>query len=236
MIDTLLIFAAGFGKRMGAITQEIPKSLIKINGKPILYYVLESALRSNFKQIIINTHYKAEQINAAVSAFNNSTDTRIILLHEPIMLETGGAVKNALKYLDQDIVATAFSDTIVDSSRDYFVDMQEAWDPQKMDILFLLHEVEKAVGYTGAGDFDLLGEGQVYKPEGAKSFEYMNAGSLILKPSLIAANPKNTFSLAEHYHGDRLYGIVNQGDWYHVSCPEDITETEKHLSKNAFSN
>jgi len=230
MINTALIFAAGFGKRMGHITQEIPKSLIKIHGKPILYYALESVLRGGFKQVIINTHYLYEQINAAVAAFNNPTDTKIILLHEPVILETGGAVKNALKYIDQDIVATINSDTIIESEHDFFADMRAAWDPQKMDILFLLHDIKKAVGYTGRGDFDLLDTGRVYKPALAKVFKYMNAGSHILKTSIIEANPRDVFSLGEYYGGDRLYGIVNQGNWYHVSCPEDISETEKHLA------
>jgi MurNAc alpha-1-phosphate uridylyltransferase len=231
MIDTALIFAAGFGKRMGAITQEIPKSLVKIHGKPILYYTLESVLRGSFKQIIINTHYKADQIKAAVAAFNNPTDTKIILLHEPVILETGGAVKNALKYIDQDMVATINSDTIIDSKRNFFGDMQTAWDPERMDFMLLLHEVGKAIGYTGGGDFDLLDTGRIYKPEGARQFKYMNAGSHILKPSIIKANPKDVFSLGDYYNGDRLYGIVNEGNWYHVSCPEDIAATEQHLLK-----
>ncbi len=232
MINTALIFAAGFGKRMGAITQEIPKSLVKIHGKPILYYTLESVLRGGFKQVIINTHYKAEQINAAVAAFNNPTDTKIILLHEPVILETGGAVKNALKYIDQDMVATINSDTIIDSKRDFFADMQAAWRPDEMDSLLLLHEVDKAIGYTGGGDFDLLDTGRIYKPQGATQFKYMNAGSHILKPSIIANNPQDIFSLADYYNGDMLYGIVNQGNWYHVSCPEDIVATERHLLRN----
>lgn len=232
MINTALIFAAGFGKRMGAITQEIPKSLIKIHGKPILYYTLESVLRGNFKQIIINTHYKAEQINAAIKAFNNTTDTKIILLHEPIILETGGAVKNALKYIDQDIVATINSDTIVDSRRNFFADLEASWNPDKMDFMFLLHEVDKAVGYTGIGDFNLLDTGRLlYRPQGSTRFKYMNAGSHILKTSIIEANPSDIFSLADYYKGDRLYGIVNEGNWYHVSCPEDIIATERHLLK-----
>lgn len=230
MINTALIFAAGFGKRMGAITQEIPKSLIKIHNKPILYYTLESVLRGGFKQIIINTHYKAEQINAAVNAFNNPTDTKIILLHEPTILETGGAVKNALKYLDQDIVATINSDTIIDSKRDFFADMQAAWDSDKMDFMLLLHEVDKAIGYTGNGDFELLEIGRIHRPQDMKQYKYMNAGALLLKPSIIGGNAKDVFSLGEYYNGDRLYGIVNQGNWYHVSRPDDIIATEQHLS------
>lgn len=231
MINTALIFAAGFGKRMGAITQEIPKSLVKIHEKPILYYTLESVLRGGFKQVIINTHYKSEQINAAVAAFNNPTDTKIILLHEPVILETGGAVKNTLKYIDQDMVATINSDTIIDSKCNFFADMQASWNPDKMDFMLLLHEVDKAVGYTGGGDFDLLDTGRIHKPQGATQLKYMNAGSHILKPSIIEANPKDVFSLADYYNGDRLYGIVNEGNWYHVSCPEDIIATEQSLPR-----
>src|SRR6202042_3368646 len=100
------------------------------------------------------------------------------------------------------MVVTINSDTIIDSKRDFFADMQTAWKPSEMDFLLLLHEVDKAIGYTGGGNFDLLDSGRIYKLAGATQFKYMNAGSHVLKPSIIEANPKDVFSLADYYHGD----------------------------------
>ena len=57
IVDTIIIFAAGKGTRMYPLTTQTPKSLIKINNKPILEWVLDFTKNYNFKKIIINTHY-----------------------------------------------------------------------------------------------------------------------------------------------------------------------------------
>ena len=54
-INEAMIFAAGFGKRMFPFTKEIPKPLLKINGKPIIFYIIEDLINLNFKNIV-KTH------------------------------------------------------------------------------------------------------------------------------------------------------------------------------------
>lgn len=114
-MKTLMIFAAGFGTRMKHLTEDMPKPLVKVNGKPILYYNLDAAIRHGFKHIIINSHYKADQIKAAVDHFiaTHPDCPKITLLYEDPILETGGAVKNALALIDADYITTINSDVII---------------------------------------------------------------------------------------------------------------------------
>ena len=45
-----VIMAGGLGKRLGAITKNVPKPVIKINGKPFLYYLLQNLQRQKFEK------------------------------------------------------------------------------------------------------------------------------------------------------------------------------------------
>jgi N-acetyl-alpha-D-muramate 1-phosphate uridylyltransferase len=232
-MNTLMIFAAGFGTRMRHLTEDMPKSLVKINGKPILYYTLEAALRHGFDHIIINSHYKADQIKAAVDAFIDShpNSPRITILYEDPILETGGGVKNALSLIDSDHITTINSDIIIHSERDFFSKLEESWDPKIMDFLILIHQTNKALGYTGKGDFEMDQAGKLtLRPAKLDHYQYMHAGAQIFKTSLVANHPKAIFSLNEFYQGDyNLYGALNDGLWCHLSCPEDLPIIEKAL-------
>ena len=48
-INEAMIFAAGFGKRMRPLTKKYQKPLLKVNGKPIIFYIIEDLINLNFK-------------------------------------------------------------------------------------------------------------------------------------------------------------------------------------------
>ena len=59
---SVMILAAGYGKRLRPITEKIPKPLVKIAGKTLLQNVLDHVLKLNCEKIIINTHYHHKKI------------------------------------------------------------------------------------------------------------------------------------------------------------------------------
>lgn len=61
-IRTAVILCGGKGTRLGKITQKIPKSLVKIKGKPIIWYILNMLKKNNFTNFILPTGYKEIQI------------------------------------------------------------------------------------------------------------------------------------------------------------------------------
>lgn len=61
-----LLLAAGFGNRLKPITDYMPKCLVPINGKPLLAYWIENLVAAGVQEILINLHYKADQVQAFV--------------------------------------------------------------------------------------------------------------------------------------------------------------------------
>ena len=94
----LMILAAGYGKRMKNLTESKPKPLLKINNKELLRHNIDFFLTLGCKKIVINTHYLHNQIKTFIKKYYS--DNNIQLIYEPILLNTGGGIKNALSFLE----------------------------------------------------------------------------------------------------------------------------------------
>lgn len=94
-----MIFAAGMGTRLKPLTDTTPKALIPINGKPMLEHVILKLKEAGFHQIVINIHHFGQQIIDFLAA-NNNFGLQIHLSDErDYLLDTGGGIKHAEKFL-----------------------------------------------------------------------------------------------------------------------------------------
>jgi len=75
MINKIVISVAGKGTRMGDLTKDIPKSLLKVKGKPFLYYLLENIKKAGFSEIIVVTGYKSEKVEKFLKDYDSSIQT-----------------------------------------------------------------------------------------------------------------------------------------------------------------
>lgn len=62
--NPVFLMAGGFGRRLRPYTDDCPKPLLEIGGKPILETIIESFVKSGFRQFFIAVHYKADRIKA----------------------------------------------------------------------------------------------------------------------------------------------------------------------------
>ncbi len=109
---SIFILSAGFGERLRPITMHIPKPLLPILGKPILQLIIEKVSKLNPNQILINLHYKREMIEEWL--LSSVSKSKTIILHEDKILGTGGALKNAEKFLERKPFVVYNSDVLSD--------------------------------------------------------------------------------------------------------------------------
>ena len=89
-----MILAAGLGTRLGALTQDKPKALVALNGKPLLQHCIENLIANGFYHIVINVHHFGEQIIDFVT--HNKFDAVIQISDERNQLmDTGGGIIQA---------------------------------------------------------------------------------------------------------------------------------------------
>jgi NDP-sugar pyrophosphorylase family protein len=96
-----MILAAGLGSRLKPITDTIPKALISIAGKPILFYLIDKLKSAGVNGIIINVHHHAPKVIRYIED-NNNFDIRIEISREKDLLDTGGGLKKAAWFFDDD--------------------------------------------------------------------------------------------------------------------------------------
>ncbi len=99
MIKQAVILAGGLGTRLRTVIKEVPKPMADIEGKPFLEYLLSFASAQGIKEVIISCGYKHEIIkNYFKSRFRG---LKIYYSIESEPLGTGGAIKKALKFINE---------------------------------------------------------------------------------------------------------------------------------------
>ena len=231
--DSAIILAAGRGERMLPLTERIPKPMLIISGSTILDRAIGHLFKTGIKKIVINTCHLASNIEEHITALN---DSRLLLSSEKDPLETGGGVKKALPLLGKEAFYVINGDSVwVDGMKSPLLRLAESWNPEIMDVLLMLAPMSVVNNFHGLGDFtmDQLGRLSRRLEKNVAPFSYM--GISIINPAIFTDAPDGAFSLNWAYDqaikSNRLYGVVHDGLWYHISTPTDL-----ELARNRFIN
>jgi N-acetyl-alpha-D-muramate 1-phosphate uridylyltransferase len=220
----LMVFAAGFGTRMGVLTTDRPKPLIPVAGKPLIDHALEVGLNAGVTRTVVNTHYRADQMATHLAGRG------IEISHEPEILETGGGLKAALPLLGGGPVAILNSDGIWTGANPLQT-LATAWDGERMEALLLLLPLQKTRAHGPKGDFRVDADGRLSRGAGGEDHVYI--GAQILKPDRLRAIPEDVFSLNRAWDqmiaAGTAFGVLHPGDWCDVGHPEGIAEAERLL-------
>lgn len=105
-----MIFAAGLGTRLKPLTDTLPKALVPVCGKPLLEHVARKLLASGVNEAVVNIHYFADKIEEWIASQDWIVGERVALEEGKMLfeisdergalLETGGAVLHARRYLE----------------------------------------------------------------------------------------------------------------------------------------
>jgi MurNAc alpha-1-phosphate uridylyltransferase len=114
-----VILAAGFGRRLLPLTKDIPKPLLKVRGKNLIDYHIESLSKAGIGKIIINTHYLPELIEDHVSEKYQGLD--IQFSREDKILGTGGGLKQAASLLNDDPILVINTDNFLEEDYKKFI-------------------------------------------------------------------------------------------------------------------
>lgn len=222
--DAIMLFAAGFGTRMGTLTRETPKPLLRVAGHTLLDHTLTLAQGISPRAVAVNTHYHPEKIERHLSG----TGVRISL-EAPEILETGGGLRHALPLLGEGPVFTSNTDAVWRGPNPFKL-LQASWNPEHMDALLLCLPKDNALGHKGAGDFVLDTAGRATRGPGV-----VYSGVQILKTDGLAAIPQKSFSLNllwdKMLKTNRLHALLYPGQWCDVGSPDGLRLAESLLAQ-----
>ncbi len=226
-----MVLAAGLGKRLRPVTDTLPKPLIAVGGHSLLDWSIAHLADAGIETVVLNLHHLGPMIEAHLA---DQTDPAILYSHEESLLDTGGGITKALPMLGDDSFFAANGDSLwLNGPHSALERMIETWDDARMDGLLMLHSTVEAYGYTGPGDFCVEPGGELTRrPENDVS-PYAYTGVQILHPRLFEGATAEPFSLNRLYDKaiaeNRLFGMVHDGEWFHVGTPEGLAEAEAYM-------
>ena len=225
--EAVMIFAAGRGTRMGALTRDRPKPLIEVAGKPLIAHALAQAEACDaVRRVVVNAHYHADKLIAALAAWPD-----VQVAREAELLDTGGGLQAALPLLGDGPVYTLNADAVW-TGPGALTTLAAAWDPARMEGVMLLVPPERMHGDTRPGDFDLDRAGRL-RPGG----HYRYTGAQILRTDRLRGFAPGQFSLWRLWQpmleAGTLFGVIHPGAWCDVGHPAGIDAAEAMLEAAA---
>ena len=215
-----LILTGGLGKRLRPITDYVPKPLVPINNVPIIEWQIRYFKKFGIKEFVICSGYKNEQIRNYLEAKNN-LEAKIHYSVEKTPLGTGGAIKNASRFIEEQNFFVINGDVITDL------------DPR------LLQTKPNSVAViplrTAFGIVDIIHDKISQFHEKPKIPDYwMNAGMYYLSKEIIKHLPNkgnienSTFPI---YATKGRLSAVKYTDtlWHSIDSHKDIEECAKNI-------
>jgi dTDP-glucose pyrophosphorylase len=244
-----VILAAGKGTRMGQLTQELPKPMLYVKGKPILQHILEGLLQAGVRDFFIVTGFRAEVIE---NYFGNGAKWKAAIHYgrQATQDGTGKAPEVAKEFVGKDDFFLTYGDILVrpqtyqdmlarygERSFSGLVTCTGSQDVTKGAILFfdkgfcLRRLIEKP---SPAQLDELRRSGEL--PPG--SIAWYNAGIYMFKPVVfeftarLQKSPRGEYELTDAITGlaetgHRLAGLEIQGRWVDVRDPETLAGLER---------
>jgi glucose-1-phosphate cytidylyltransferase len=113
-MPSVVILCGGRGTRLQEHTQSIPKPLVEIGGRPILWHVLQIYLAQGFRRFLMLTGYRGEQVEAFVDAHTWPSDAELRCLETGLDTPTGGRVLRAAEALRGEPFCATYADGVAD--------------------------------------------------------------------------------------------------------------------------
>lgn len=229
------VMAAGYGKRLGALGEEIPKPLLPLGGVPLIGFALEKLAAVGVSEVAVNLHHGAEKIRSALGDYAH--DVYIQYFHETEILGTAGGLKNAEVYLcekDEPFF-------VINADAPCGADLKAALaHHQQGDFLatLILRRSPEAPKY-GVLEFDEIGRLQKFlhasapgMPKGALE-QAMFTGLSIMSPEMLSHIPAGVESdISTQIYPQLIENNARIGAFLSDSYWMDVGTTSRYLQAN----
>ena len=218
-----MLFAAGLGTRMGALTADRPKPLIEVAGRPLIAHALALGREAGVARIVANVHHRAEMLRPWLAREGVAVSDESAGL-----LDTGGGLAAARPLLGPGPVFTLNADAAWRGPNPLDL-LAAAWAPERMGALLLCVPPERAWAHRGRGDFALGKDGRL-----SRGGPLVYSGAQIIDTDVLQGVAEAVFSLNAAWDRlapeGRLRGIAYPGAWCDVGRPEGVAEAERMLA------
>ena len=229
LITQAFVLGAGLGTRLRPLTHELPKPIVPIFQKPLITFAFDHLIDSGIEKFIVNTHRQPEAF-ASVFPENKYRGLPLEFVNEPVLLETGGGIKNVERQLGRDPFITYSGDVLTDLPMERLIKQHR---DLKNDVTLVLRR-------TGLGSQIALREDRVVDIGNHRGVpgDYDFANIALWNMSIFKRLPpgqKISFIpvLANWIsEGGKIGGVViDEGKWFNIGSRADYLEVHRIISQ-----
>jgi glucose-1-phosphate cytidylyltransferase len=244
----VVILAGGYGTRLSEETSLVPKPLIEIAGKPLLWYIMKTYAYWGFNDFVIAAGYKSEKIKSYFASLSmasddfkvdvstgkvetlkkNAPDWKVTVVDTGIDTMTGGRIKRAAEYIKDDTFMLTYGDGVSDINIKKLLDFHNKHG--KMATL-------TAVRMPRFGILEMDGDLVTsFQEKRLERSPFINGGYMVLSKKVLKyiegdEMPFETFPLQQLSEDGELCAYKYEGFWKCVDTLKDKKDLEKILEK-----
>ncbi len=230
-VTKAVVLAAGKGTRMGALTEDLPKPMLPVKGKPLLEHILDRLGQAGVRECGLITGYRHEVIEQHFAHY----PMRLEFIHQQTINGTAGAAKLARGFAANDPFLLTYGDIWCEPD-DYRGVMQPIETEPETEATLAVKYVEDP--FQGAAVYvrDGFIEKIVEKPRrGTSTTNWNSAGIYCFRPRVFEEIDRVRLSVRGEYEltdaieqmidaGRRLRAVEIKGTWRDIGRPEDLSE------------
>lgn len=224
-----MILCGGLGTRLRSVTGDTPKVMAEVQGEPFLDFLIRYLVKQGAARIILCAGYKAEALAAHYKQKFKGVSLEMSI--EPSPLGTGGALKNAERYVKSDTVFGLNGDCFTPLS---YADMYAAYIGRGADMMLAGVKVE------GNKDFGTIVTNEKEEITAfrekfeTKEVQYISAGIYCFARALFSKMPEGKFSIEYDFFprmiGHNFYAYKADAPFIDIGTPERFEWAKKNLS------
>ena len=228
------VLGAGLGTRLRPLTDWLPKPMVPVFHRPLITYAFDHLRTAGANEFVVNTHHCPE---AYVRYFQEGSykNTSITFRHEPVLLETGGGIRNIADLVGDASFLVYNGDILCDLPLEPLIAQHQTnqcevtlllmrhgpglhigWDPERKQIV----DIRDKLGFHAQIRLQFTGV-YIVSPEFLNRFE---PGSVV---SVIPA-------FLELIREKKLGGCLVDGAWWDLGHPASYLEVHEKLARSGF--
>lgn len=232
-----VILIGGLGTRLRPLTCDTPKPLLPVLNRPFLHYQFEILRRHGVREAVLCTSYRPDAFKRALGD-GRRLGLKIRYVHETTPLGTGGALKNAERFVDG--TSLVLNGDVLNA-----LDITAFLRQHRRRRAALSIALTRVKDPTVYGVVELTGEGRVKRFLEKPSWDEVttntvNAGAYLVEPEVLARIPAGVPHSLERglfpqllAEGRAVYGFVSPGYWIDIGTVEKFLQVHLDLLEGA---
>jgi len=232
-----MILAAGFGSRLRPLTDRQPKPLVRVGDHPLIAYPLALLRAAGIREAVINLHHRGDMIRAALG--DEAYGVRITYSEEDPILDTGGAIRRAERWLAGERFVVLNSDILID------LDLRPllAWHAERAALATMVLRPDRQAARYGVIEIDAAQRirrflGQPPRVDTPLT-PFMFSGVHVFEPRVFDYLGSGRFSITRETYprmlaaDETLCGYVFDGYWRVLDTHAGLAEGRHDLATRA---